>query len=64
MMNKKYDDFKFIFHATDTNKNLIYEKVKLENLDNIDIISDENIKKQILENSIFAVSKSGQFLKR
>jgi len=59
MMNKKYKDFKFIFHTTDTNKNLIYEKVKLENLDNIEVISDENIKKQILENSIFAVSKSG-----
>ena len=59
MMNKKYNDFKFIFHATDTNKNLIYEKVKLKNLNNIEVISDENIKKQILENSIFAVSKSG-----
>src|SRR6056300_440662 len=30
MMNKKYNDFKFIFHATDTNKNLIYEKVKIK----------------------------------
>ena len=59
MMNKKYDDLKFIFHTTDMNRNLIYEKVKLENLDNIEVISDENIKKQILENSIFAVSKSG-----
>jgi lipid-A-disaccharide synthase len=58
-MNKKYDDLKFIFHTTDMNRNLIYEKVKLENLDNIEVISDENIKKQILENSIFAVSKSG-----
>ena len=59
MMNKKYDDLKFIFHTTDMNRNLINEKVKLENLDNIEVISDENIKKQILENSIFAVSKSG-----
>ena len=59
MMNKKYNDLKFIFHTTDMNRNLIYEKVKLENLDNIEVISDENIKKQILENSIFAVSKSG-----
>ena len=40
MMNKKYDDLKFIFHTTDMNRNLIYEKVKLENLDNIEVISD------------------------
>ena len=59
MMNKKFDNFTFVFHATDENKSLISDKVKNTNLKNIEIISDENIKKQILNKSIFAVSKSG-----
>ena len=58
-MNKKFDNFTFVFHATDENKSLISDKVKNTNLENIEIISDENIKKQILNKSIFAVSKSG-----
>ncbi len=59
MMNKKFDNFTFIFHATDENKNLISEKIKNINLQNVEVISDENIKKQILDKSIFAISKSG-----
>ena len=59
MMNKKFDNFTFVFHATDENKSLISDKVKNTNLENIEIISDENIKKQVLNKSIFAVSKSG-----
>jgi lipid-A-disaccharide synthase len=59
LMNKKNLDHLFIFHATDENKEFIIDKVKNTNLDNIDVISDENIKDQVLSNSIFAVSKSG-----
>jgi lipid-A-disaccharide synthase len=59
MMNKKFDDFIFVFHTTDDNKYLISEKIRIKNVDNIEVISDENIKKQILNKSIFAVSKSG-----
>jgi lipid-A-disaccharide synthase len=59
MMNTKFDNFIFVFHATDKNKNLISENVNNANLKNIEVISDDNIKKQILNNSIFAVSKSG-----
>jgi lipid-A-disaccharide synthase len=59
MMNKKFDNLVFIFHATEANKNSIFEKIKIKNLHNIEVISDENIKKQVLENSTFAVSKSG-----
>ena len=40
-------------------KNLISKKLKILNLNNIEVISDENIKSKILSNSIFAVSKSG-----
>ena len=59
LMNKKNSDYLFVFHATDENKEFIINKVKKTNLDNIDIISDEDIKDQVLSNSIFAVSKSG-----
>ncbi len=59
MMNTKFDDFSFVFHATDENKNLISEKINNTNVKNVEVISDENIKKQILNKSIFAVSKSG-----
>ena len=59
LMNKKNHDYSFVFHATDDNKEFIFNKVKDTNLDSIDVISDENIKDQVLSNSIFAVSKSG-----
>ena len=59
MMNLKFDNFTFVFHATDENKNLINEKINNVNLKNVEVISDENIKKQILNKSTFAVSKSG-----
>ena len=59
LMNKKNPNHSFVFHATEENKEFIIDKVKNTNLDNIDIISDENIKDQVLSKSIFAVSKSG-----
>ena len=59
MMNAKFDNLTFVFHATDENKNLISEKINIVNLKNVEVISDENIKKQILNKSTFAVSKSG-----
>jgi lipid-A-disaccharide synthase len=59
MMNAKFDNLTFVFHATDENKNLISKKINNENLKNVEVISDENIKKQILNKSSFAVSKSG-----
>ena len=59
LMNDKYNDYLFVFHATEENKNYINDNIKSTNLDNIEVISDENIKSQILSNSVFAVSKSG-----
>jgi lipid-A-disaccharide synthase len=59
IMNKKFNNFIFIFHATVENKSLISEKIKNTNLQNVEVISDENIKKQMLNKSMFAVSKSG-----
>ena len=59
LMNAKSPEYSFIFHAIKSNKNFIINKVKDYKIDNIDIISDENIKLQILSKSTFAVSKSG-----
>ncbi|MDA9709654.1 lipid-A-disaccharide synthase [Candidatus Pelagibacter sp.] len=59
LMNAKFNNLTFVFHATDENKNLISEKINYVNLKNVEVISDENIKKQILDKSTFAVSKSG-----
>ena len=59
LMNQKFDNYLFIFHATDENKDLITDKLKTSNLQNTEVISDENIKNQVLDKSIFAVSKSG-----
>ena len=59
LMNKRHNDFYFYFHATDENKNLILSEIKKFNIENVDVVSDENIKFKILSQSVFAVSKSG-----
>ena len=58
-MNNKENNYFFVFHATEDNKNFIFNQINNSGLNNIDVISDENIKSQILSNSVFAVSKSG-----
>jgi len=59
LMNDKNDKYIFVFHATENNRNFINDNVKNYDLNNVQVISDENIKAQILSNSIFAVAKSG-----
>jgi len=59
LMNQKFNDYTFIFHATDENKDLIVNSLKDNSLTNTQVISDENIKSQILSSSVFAVAKSG-----
>ena len=59
LMNEKYEKNTFVFHSNEIFKNLIFEKIKQSNLTNVEVISDEIIKSQILSRSIFAVSKSG-----
>jgi len=59
LMNKKFYDYSFVFHATDVNRELIINFIKNNNLTNSQVISDENIKSQILSSSVFAVAKSG-----
>jgi lipid-A-disaccharide synthase len=59
LMKKNNYIYDYKFHATSENKNFIIDHVKKSNLENIDVISDENIKLKVLSNSTFAVSKSG-----
>ena len=66
--NKEYKkNSDFGYHSKNTNRSEKNERFlnkssknkNVENLNNIDIISDENMKREILSNSIFAVCKSG-----
>jgi len=59
LMNKKFNDYSFVFHATVENNELITNFIKNNSLSNSQVISDENIKSQILSSSVFAVVKSG-----
>ena len=59
LMNEKSDNYIFIFHTIDKNKETIVNFLKKSSLKNFQVISDENIKSQVLSKSIFAVAKSG-----
>ncbi len=59
LMNEKYNDFSFVFHATKEYSDLIQFHIKKNNLKNCEVINDSKIKDHILKKSVFAVSKSG-----
>jgi lipid-A-disaccharide synthase len=59
LMNKKYDDFTFVFHSTKEYSSFIKTYIKKYNLSNCEVISDNKIKSHVLKKSVFAVSKSG-----
>ena len=59
LMNQKYNDFTFVFHSTKEFSDLLQSRIKENNLNNCEVISDTKIKNHILKKSIFAVSKSG-----
>jgi lipid-A-disaccharide synthase len=59
LMNNKENIYYFVFHTTEESKDFVFNQVNNSGLNNVDVASDENIKSQILSNSIFAVSKSG-----
>tara|TARA_Y100000590_G_C15690539_1_gene1003269 strand:- start:529 stop:1656 length:1128 start_codon:yes stop_codon:yes gene_type:complete len=59
MMNKKYDDFFYIFHSNSDYNKIIQNKLLKEDFKNCASISDEKIKSEILKASKFAVTKSG-----
>ena len=59
LMNNRFSEYLYVFHATQENNELIKDNLKNANLKNIDIVSEKNIKSQVLLNSVFAVAKSG-----
>ncbi len=59
LMNEKFNKYDFVFHATNQSKDLIKNEIKKKDFSNVEVISDEKIKTQILSNSTFAVAKSG-----
>ena len=59
LMNIKYKDITYVFHATLDYVDLIQSYIKKKDIMNCEVIADEKIKNYILKKSIFAVSKSG-----
>jgi lipid-A-disaccharide synthase len=59
MMNERFNDYIFIFHSTNENRNSIIDYIKVNNIDNSQVISDDNIKPHILSTSVFSIVKSG-----
>jgi len=57
LMNRKYNDFSYVFHSTKEHSDLIQSYIKKNDLNNCEIISDNKIKNHILKKSIFAVYK-------
>ena len=58
-MNEKYNNFTFVFHSTKEYSDLIKSYLKNSDLKNCEVISDDKDKNHILQNSVFAVAKSG-----
>ena len=58
-MNDNNHNYDYFIHTNESNVNYINKKVKEIKIKNIEVIFDEDIKEQILLNSIFAVCKSG-----
>ncbi len=58
-MNNKKNNFNYIFHATENSKNYLMQFIKKDDLKNVHIISNEQLKIATIKNSIFAIVKSG-----
>ena len=58
-MNKEKINYNYVFHTTENSKDYLSQIIKKNNLENIDIISNENIKIATIKKSIFAIVKSG-----
>ena len=59
LMNKKNFTYYFVFHSTNENKEFILNYIKDKKIENLNVISDDDVKSQILSNSVFAICKSG-----
>ncbi len=59
LMNQKSLEYSFVFHSTEENKEFIVNSIKDKNTENLHVISDDELKSQVLSKSIFAICKSG-----
>ena len=59
LMNQKSLEYSFVFHSTDENKEFIVNSIKEKKIENLNVISDDDVKSQVLSKSIFAICKSG-----
>ena len=59
LMNQKSLEYSFVFHSTEENKEFIVNSIKDKNIENLNVISDDELKSQVLTKSIFAICKSG-----
>ena len=58
-MNNKKNNFSFVFHSTEKYKSYFVKLLNIQNIPNVEVISDDKIKNEILKKSVFAVVKSG-----
>ena len=58
-LNKKESNFNFVFHSIEKHKVYLNNLLSKENIHNVEIISDDKIKNEILKKSKFAIVKSG-----
>ena len=59
LMNKKYNDYFFVFHTNNHQHDLVSSKLSSLEEDNYQVVSNTVIKENIIMNSFFAVAKSG-----
>jgi len=59
LAQNKYNNFLYVFHSTKEYKDKVKKFLLDSNLNGYDVASDDNIKKNILSNSKFAIAKSG-----
>jgi lipid-A-disaccharide synthase len=55
----KHSEFTYVFHSTKKLKKNINDSLIKSSLTNCEVISDENIKRNVLSKSFFAIAKSG-----
>ena len=59
LMNKKYNNYFFVFHTNNHQHDLVSSKLSSLEEDNYQVVSNTVIKENIIKNSFFAVVKSG-----
>ena len=58
-LNSKESNFNFVFHSIDKHKVYLNKLLEKQKFNNVEVISDDKIKNEILKKSKFAIVKSG-----